>query len=148
MKLLADPGEIGAVGFAYTCMAACKYAIQEKRKDIAILGAMGAALSGTMALLLFVPIEGLNISLSQESYILLILWTTIGVAFHVWVGLSKSRDGYENLEEAIKASLENIDLAPELSKKEDFTPIRDFDMDWEWGSEQDMKDYGGEDDEK
>lgn len=125
----------GAIGFAYTCMAACKYAIQEKRKDIAILGAIGAALSGTMALLLFVPIEGLNISLSQESYILLIIWTTIGVAFHVWVGLDAQKD--QNLEEVIRASLEHLDvIQEEETHQEDLTPIRNFDMEW------DVKDYG------
>ena len=121
----------GAIGFAYTCMAACKYSIKEKRKDIAILGFIGAAMSGMMALLLFIPIEGLNISLYQESYILLILWTTIGVAFHVWIGLDLKNEGeYENVEEMIKASLEHLDVAQELSEK-NFEPIRDFDTDWE-----------------
>ncbi|MBR2208919.1 MAG: APC family permease [Synergistaceae bacterium] len=135
----------GAIGFAYTCMAACKYAIAEKRKDIAILGSLGAALSGVMALLLFVPIEGLNVSLSQESYILLILWTTLGVAFHVWIGLeAKKRDEYENAEEIIKASLENIDLT-----QEDFSaPIRDFNAEWEWGSLQDIHEHNNSDGEE
>jgi len=129
-----DMASIGAsVGFAYTCMAACKYAIQEKRKDIAILGSLGAAFSGMMALLLFVPIEGLNISLSQESYILLIIWTVIGVAFHVWVGLDTNETKNENPLEAIKASLENIDL-----QKEDFTPIRNFENESEWGNLSDI----------
>lgn len=135
-----DVASLGcAVGFAYTCLAACKYAVMAKRKDIIILSSIGAALSGVMALLLFVPIEGLSVSLSQESYIILIIWTTIGLAFHVWVSIDTyNKDEYENLEEIIKASLENIDLRPE-----DFSaPIRDFNMEWEWGSNQDMKDYG------
>ena len=117
----------GAVGFAYTCMAACKYAIVEKRRDIAVLGSIGAALSGFMALLLFVPIEGLNISLSRESYLLLLLWTTIGVAFHVWVGLDtkhKMEAEYANIEEAIKKSLEHVDVAVET----DSAPISGLDL--------------------
>ena len=100
-----------------------------------------------MALLLFVPIEGLNVSLSQESYILLIIWTTIGVAFHVWVGLSKPNDEYENLEEVVKASLENLDVGSQITQDLS-APIRDFSTEWEWGSEQDMHDYGEKDSEE
>ena len=118
----------GAVGFAYTCMAACKYAVVEKRRDIAILGSIGAALSGIMALLLFVPIEGLNISLSQESYISLLIWVTIGVAFHVWVGLdtkNKMEAEYANIEEAIRKSLEHVDVAKEAGT----APVSEADVD-------------------
>ena len=130
-------------------MAACKYAITEKRKDIAILGSLGAALSGVMALLLFVPIEGLNVSLSQESYILLILWTTLGVAFHVWIGLeAKKKDEYENLEEAVKASLENLDLGSQITQEDLSAPIRDFNAEWEWGSLQDIHEHGNSDGEE
>ncbi|MBR1486460.1 MAG: APC family permease [Synergistaceae bacterium] len=136
----------GSIGFAYTCMAACKYSIKEKRRDIAILGFIGAALSGMMALLLFIPIEGLDISLYQESYILLIIWTTLGVAFHVWVGLdARKADEYENLEEMIKASLEHLDVTKEIGEK-NFAPIRNFDTEWEWGSSQDIHDYSGDND--
>ena len=138
----------GAVGFAYTCMAACRYAMQEQRRDIMILGAIGAALSGMMALLLFVPIEGLNVSLSHESYLMLIVWTVIGVAFHVWVGLDKKgQTEYADLEELVKKSLENIDVATEI-KADDFAPIRDFDMEWEWESKEDMSEYDSENDKQ
>lgn len=103
-----------AIGFTYTCTAACKYAIREKRKDIIVLSLLGATMSGAMALLLFVPIEKLNVSLSQEAYILLIIWTTVGTAFHVWGSIdAHKRDEYEYAEEIIKASLEHIDLTRE-----------------------------------
>lgn len=121
----------GAVAFAYTCMAACKYAVVERRRDIAILGSIGAALSGGMALLLFVPIEGLNVSLYQESYLLLLVWTTIGVAFHVWVNIdtkNKMEAEYENIEAAIRKSLDHIDV---IENKED-SPIRNLNADFEW----------------
>ena len=128
----------GAIGFAYTCMAACKYAIIEKRKDIAILGSLGVVFSGMMALLLFVPIKDLEVSLSQESYILFIIWTVIGIAFHVWVGLdARKKSDYENLEELVKASLENLDLTVPQNQEDFSAPIRDFNIEWEWDADND-----------
>ena len=72
----------GAIGFSYTCMASCKYAWREKRWDIMIFGAIGSILSLSMAVLLLVPIPGLNVSLGKESYILLAAWTIIGIIFY------------------------------------------------------------------
>ncbi len=71
----------GAIGFAYTSISACKYAFEEKRIDIVIFGLLGFILSLGMAILLLIPIPGLNVSLSKESYILLIIWSVLGLVF-------------------------------------------------------------------
>ena len=73
----------GAIGFAYTSISACKYAFEEKRIDIVIFGLLGFILSLGMAILLLIPIPGLNVSLSKESYILLIIWSALGLAFFI-----------------------------------------------------------------
>ena len=71
----------GAIGFAYTSLAAYKYSLDEKRIDIAIFGLIGFIFSVIFALLLLIPIPGLDSSLARESYILLIVWIFMGVAF-------------------------------------------------------------------
>ena len=81
----------GAIGFSYTCMASCKYAWHEKRWDITIFGAIGSLLSLSMAVLLLVPIPGLNVSLGKESYILLVAWTVIGVFFYFYEGIERKK---------------------------------------------------------
>lgn len=73
----------GAIGFAYTSLSSCKYAWKEKRLDILIFGMLGSMLSLMMALLLLIPIPGLNVSLSNQSYILLIIWSLIGLFFYM-----------------------------------------------------------------
>ena len=72
----------GSIGFAYTSISSCKYAWREKRTDIMIFGALGFMLSLAMAVLLLVPIPGLNVSLGNESYMLLVAWVIIGAAFY------------------------------------------------------------------
>ncbi|MBQ9390025.1 MAG: APC family permease [Synergistaceae bacterium] len=72
-----------AIGFAYTSIAAAKYAFREKRTDIMIFGILGFILSVMMAVLLLFPIPGLNISLGSESYSLLFVWVVIGTLFYV-----------------------------------------------------------------
>ncbi len=71
----------GSIGFAYTSISACKYAFEEKRIDIVIFGFLGFILSLGMAVLLLLPIPGLNVSLSNESFILLIILKVLGLAF-------------------------------------------------------------------
>ena len=71
-----------AIGFAYTSIAACKYAWKESRIDIVIFGALGFILSLSMAVFLLVPIPGLNVSLSNESYLLLVGWIILGIIFY------------------------------------------------------------------
>ena len=80
-----------AAGFAYTSIAACKYAWQEKRTDIIILGAIGFIFAMLFEVLLLVPIPGVNGSLYKESYILLIIWLTLGVIFYVYTSRRKLR---------------------------------------------------------
>ena len=102
----------GSIGFAYTSMSACKFAFQERRWDITILGALGSLASLAMGILLLVPIPGLNVSLSKESYILLVVWTCVGLVFYFLGG------GSDKLaEEMIKSDLEALDL------HEDFIPF-------------------------
>ena len=72
-----------AIGFAYTSISACKYAYKEGRSDIVIFGALGFILSLAMAVFLLVPIPGLNVSLGNESYMLLLFWITLGIIFYV-----------------------------------------------------------------
>ena len=72
----------GAIGFAYTSISACKYAFHEHRLDIIIFGGLGFFFSVCFALLLLLPIPGLNVSIGKESYALLILWTILGIIFY------------------------------------------------------------------
>ena len=73
----------GSIGFAYTSLSSCKYAWNEKRWDILIFGVLGSLLSIAMAVLLLVPVPGLNVSLGNQSYILLIIWTSLGLAVYL-----------------------------------------------------------------
>ena len=83
MGWVFDMASIGAaIGFAYTSISACKYAIHEERTDIMIFGGLGFILSLGMAILLLVPLPGLHVSLGNESYILLIVWIILGVIFY------------------------------------------------------------------
>ena len=90
MGWVFDMASIGAsIGFAYTSIAACKYAFHEKRTDIIIFGALGFVFSLSMGILLLVPIPGLNVSLGNESYILLVIWTIMGLVFYTRRGGGK-----------------------------------------------------------
>ena len=81
--------DMASIGFAYTSMSSCKYAWQERRWDILIFGLLGSLFSISMGVLLLVPIPGLNVSLGKESYILLIIWTVLGLVFYLGGGTSK-----------------------------------------------------------
>ncbi|MBQ9629479.1 MAG: hypothetical protein IJR43_09495, partial [Synergistaceae bacterium] len=82
-----DMASIGAsIGFAYTSVSAAKYAWYERRLDILIFGLLGFILSLGMAFLLLVPIDGLHVSLSNESYILLVIWSVLGIVFYRYGG--------------------------------------------------------------
>ena len=83
MGWVFDMASIGAaIGFAYTSIAAAKYAWNEKRTDIVIFGVLGFILSLGIAVLILVPIPGLNVSLGHESYLLLIAWIVLGILFY------------------------------------------------------------------
>ena len=84
MGWVFDMGSTGAaIGFAYTSISACKYALSERRTDIVIFGGLGFLLSLMMAVFLLVPIPGLNVSLGKESYIFLVSWVVLGFFFYV-----------------------------------------------------------------
>lgn len=84
MGWVFDMGSTGAaIGFAYTSLSAFRYALYERRQDIVIFGALGFLLSIMMSIFLLVPLPGLNVSLSRPSYILLIVWLTLGTLFYV-----------------------------------------------------------------
>ena len=72
----------GAIGFAYTSLSSYKYAREEKRYDIMIFGGLGGVFSLMFAFLLLVPVPGLNVSLSLQSYIMLIIWMMLGIVFY------------------------------------------------------------------
>ena len=83
MGWVFDMASIGAaISFAYTSISACKYALQEHRTDIMIFGGLGFMFSLGMAVMLLVPIPGLNVSLGSASYIMLIVWIILGVIFY------------------------------------------------------------------
>ena len=83
MGWVFDMASIGAsIGFAYTSISAAKYARHENRQDIKIFGLLGFMFSLGMAVLLLVPIPGLNVSLGHESYIMLIVWGILGAIFY------------------------------------------------------------------
>lgn len=85
MGWVFDMASIGAaIGFAYTSISACKYSFLEGRRDIVIFGVLGFLFSLGMAVLLLVPIPGLHVSLGKESYVLLIVWITLGIMFYKW----------------------------------------------------------------
>ncbi len=85
MGWVFDMASIGAsIGFAYTSISAAKYAWHEKRIDILIFGILGFILSLGMGILLLVPVPGLNVSLGHESYVLLIIWSLLGIVFYRW----------------------------------------------------------------
>lgn len=85
MGWIFDMASTGAaIGFAYTSLSAAKYALYERRLDIVIFGSLGFLLSLMMAVFLLVPLPGLNVSLSNESYMLLVVWIVLGIIFYVF----------------------------------------------------------------
>ncbi|MBR1671481.1 MAG: APC family permease [Fretibacterium sp.] len=77
----------GAIGFGYTSLAAWKYARQEGRRDITTFGGLGFGFSVFFALLLLIPIPGLNCAMGWQSWLCLILWTVLGAIFLLHVKL-------------------------------------------------------------
>ena len=80
---IVDMSSIGAaIGYGYTSLAAWRYAREEGCTSVQITGVLGAIFSLIFAVLLLIPIPGLNCSLGRESYICLILWVIMGVVFY------------------------------------------------------------------
>ena len=72
----------GAISLAYTSLASVHFALPEKRTDMLIFGSLGFVFSVMFALLLLIPIPGLDCSLEGPSYVLLIVWVILGVKFY------------------------------------------------------------------
>lgn len=80
---LVDMSSVGAaIGYAYTSAAAFKYAKMSGNKKIMLTGIVGCAFAVIFAVLLLVPIRGLDCSLGKESYVCLIVWAIIGTFFY------------------------------------------------------------------
>lgn len=71
-----------AIGYAYTSAAAFKYAKQANNRKIMATGLAETIIAVIFAVLLLVPIRGLDCSLGKESYICLVAWIAIGVFFY------------------------------------------------------------------
>lgn len=79
---IVDMSSIGAaIGYGYTSAAALKFAYAEKRIGLVITGILGVILAAIFAILLLIPIPGLNTSLGKESYSCLIIWIVLGIVF-------------------------------------------------------------------
>lgn len=90
---LVDMSCLGAViGYLYTSFAAIKCARQDQSKKYMILGTVGAVVSVIFAVLLLIPIPGLDCVLGRESYICLMIWTVLGIVFFVRMR-KKNRSG-------------------------------------------------------
>ena len=83
LGMIFDMASIGAaIGFAYTSLAAYKFATHEKKTDVRVWGILGFLFSLAFAFLLLVPLPGLNVSLSFNSYVALMVWLTLGIIFY------------------------------------------------------------------
>lgn len=79
---IVDMSSLGAaIGYGYTSAAAAKYAKQEGNTGIFVTGVIGTVMAVAFAVLLLIPIPGLSCSLGKESYICLIVWVLLGLAF-------------------------------------------------------------------
>lgn len=90
LNWVIDSSSIGAsIGFGYTSLAARKAARADGNRDMVVLGTIGAFFSLLFALILLVPIPAINASLGRESYICLLVWSTLGLL--VYVAMHKRR---------------------------------------------------------
>lgn len=81
---IVDMSSVGAaIGYGYTSAAAFKFALKEKNTGIMVTGALGTVFAVACAVILLVPIKGLNCSLGKESYICLGVWTVLGIIFSI-----------------------------------------------------------------
>lgn len=93
----------GAIGYFYTSLAAFKCARKAHSTNCMIIGGIGVVLSVLFAILLLVPVPGLNSVLGKEAYICLLIWTVLGAGFYAYMRMKKA----ENTE--VEGSLENVE---------------------------------------
>lgn len=80
---LVDMASVGAaIGYGYTSAAAFLYAKRDGNRGIMITGFVGTLLSLLFIVLLLVPIELFQCSLSIPSYICLMIWIVLGIVFY------------------------------------------------------------------
>lgn len=83
---IVDMSSIGAaIGYAYTCLCALKTLKanpEDHRPVLKVLSVLGAIFSIVFVLLLIVP--GMPSFLAPESWVCLIIWTALGIAFYFW----------------------------------------------------------------
>ena len=76
---LSDLCSLGAaVAYGYTSAAAFRFARREGRRAVQATGAAGVALSAVFALLLVVPLPGLNCAMKPHSWAILAVWVALG----------------------------------------------------------------------
>ena len=80
---IIDLMSLGAlVAYVYTSLAVFIDAHREQKTLMMVVAVLGLALSCTCIFLLFVPLPGLNTSISKESYVILVAWVALGVNFY------------------------------------------------------------------
>lgn len=83
---VVDMSSLGAaIGYGFTSAAAFKYALKDRKIGVMITGIIGTLFSIVCAVILLVPIKGLNCSLGKEPYICLLVWVAMGVGFWVYM---------------------------------------------------------------
>ena len=85
----------GAIGYFYTSLAAFKCARKAHSTNCMIIGGIGVVLSVLFAILLLVPVPGLNSVLGKEAYICLLIWTVLGVGFYAYMRMKKTDEPVE-----------------------------------------------------
>lgn len=89
---IVDMSSVGAaIGYGYTSAAAFKFALKEKNAGIIFTGILGTLFAIVCAVILLVPIRGLNCSLGKESYICLGVWIVLGIIFRLSMKFRKSK---------------------------------------------------------
>jgi len=89
-----DMSAIGAsIGYFFTCISTLVTMKRDRdgKLHLKILATLGAVFSVIFVVLQLVPIPGLSgVSFGKESYILLVVWIVIGVAFYLFKNKKKS----------------------------------------------------------
>lgn len=80
---IVDMSALGAaVGYGYTSVAAMINAKKEGDGSIVFTGIFGLVFAAIFVILLLVPIDMFNCSLSMESYVCLVIWIICGAVFY------------------------------------------------------------------
>jgi len=81
---ISDLCSLGAaIAYGYTSAAALRFARREGRRSVQATGAAGVALAAVFALLLVVPIPGLDCAMKPHSWAILAVWVALGALFRL-----------------------------------------------------------------